>query len=203
MHVCLNHIVLMSIAITEQEYEMMLKERVEELLRLLNYRDVTPADQSRVDEINSILVSLDNTMTLYINTHRGDVPVEMYRRMLTFKLNNAIVSEARKTLFYPVTTQAQIALINTTNRSFRGLFGLDLKIPYIRQQPAGHEQEELAPSTFPDAGGPSYFGDPSGKEVPGLQLPDDENDINMHYEVTILNNLHERLIALEQRMGVN
>ena len=114
-----------------------------------------------------------------------DADKHVLKRMLIFALRDNLQQ---------ITTHDNIErteLFDTGEKDFKELFGYELHLKTRAELPTVH------PGAYNY--GPSRDDGMDPLNPPG---PVAQNS-SLHHQYTILNNLHERLIALEQRMGVN
>jgi len=185
---------------------------------MANYRDL----------INRNLQELQGIMDSYINEFFSDAPVEVTRRSLVFCLRNLIIESVQSKRYRYITAE-QLALCTFTETTFVSLFAENLTIP--RHPANWHPPDPGTPpydAKGPRQGDPLFGGDhgPSDGDDFHDRDPDKSYDLPpplpvfrgdernaeprgsergvgsaMRYHTIILENIHRRLSALEQRMG--
>ena len=171
--------------------------------------------------INQNLINCDRVMDEYIHRHFPTAPQPVTRKSLVFALKNEIIHmvNANNMIFE---TGDQEAMCQFTESVFLGLFGETLAIPRLLRDPPdpgtppfeqpGHRirrDGDLPPENSGAREVEPPYADPEfemhghdrsdSQDVPGRKRP--RTDLDFQNACVIIDNLHRRLSALEQRVG--
>lgn len=170
--------------ILEDRFFDHVKRQLDDIVGMLTNSRANPR-KSDISRFEGYFDDLKREMDSFVESHRGSVAKSMYTNALIALLKNEIIRQVQsKVVPYR-------SLFGVAEAKFRELFGYDLNLP--RTQPQPQDQ------------GPSWTqhdrptGPGSHRDLPpmgGGGLSESEN------QYIILRNLHSRLSALEQRMGV-
>lgn len=176
-----------------------IKSVLRHITNTLSKFDDSPARlQTESDKLTAVLVDIKRRMDAFVDSKSIGAEKTVLRNMLIFKVRDFlqydfIYDDIRKT-----------SLFDVVAREFENIFGCAL---HLRE-----ETEIIYDNGIPS--GPKYDrniqpDDPSGNGSWARENPDKRSpgpmggNFNLHYQYSILDNLHRRLTALEQRMSVN
>ena len=147
------------------------------------------------ERLKRLLEECRNRMYKFIESHHLGIEKKLYVAELTIALKQSLERSIRERSFPPN------KLFDVVEQSFHDLFESRLILP--RGQPPSNP---VNPMDHGDAPGP-YFPREHNQATGPANAPDSSDPVSgggiSQDQYTILHNLHKRLSALEQRMGVN
>ena len=173
-------------------------EEIKDINNILRDYDDSPQRlRAASDELTTQLRRLKNRMETYLNIV-GGADREVLKRMIIFALRDDLQDQ----MFHASIRRS--ALFGVEEREFKRLFGYDLKLETFGEGtpipdrdnhhgPArDYEMDPLAPRGYEYSRHSHII--PAGPE---------RQKKNLQYQYSILENFHNRLSAIEQRLGVH